>query len=174
MRRKQTKVFEYNADTGNMVYLTPRWITDVLGPFDLDPCASEPRPWDIAKVNMVGKHNGGLCGLEAPWKGFVWLNPPYGKAVGENKFMEKLASHGNGVALVNVKTQTQLWQTVIFPSYTAILFLSRRVSFLTTDGAPTNGTFGNQCLIAFGEKAAKRLQRLSAHGHYLRNNNHDN
>jgi hypothetical protein len=29
----------------SQVHLTPRWIIDALGPFDLDPCAATVRPW---------------------------------------------------------------------------------------------------------------------------------
>lgn len=34
----------------SQVHITPRWILDPLGSFDLDPCASDPRPWDCAAV----------------------------------------------------------------------------------------------------------------------------
>lgn len=157
--------------SGWVVYLTPKWITDLLGPFDLDPCASHPRPHDIAKVNMVGKHNDGVCGLEASWKGFVWLNPPYGKSNGIDKFIAKLAAHRDGgICLINANTQTVIWHTTIWPQATAFVFLRGRISFCNTDGTPTDGTFGSPVFVAFGEKAAKRLQRLSTHGHYLRNN----
>jgi hypothetical protein len=32
----------------SQVHLTPRWILDPLGKFDLDPCASDPRPWEAS------------------------------------------------------------------------------------------------------------------------------
>ena len=171
MGRKQDSVHYVHQVSGRTVYLTPKWITDLLGPFDLDPCASHPRPWDIAKVNMVGKHNGGLCGLEAPWKGFVWLNPPYGKSNGMDKFIAKLAAHREGgICLINANTQTVIWHKTIWPQATAFVFLKGRISFYNTDGTPTDGTFGSPVFVAFGEKAEKRLSRLSTHGYYIRNN----
>lgn len=170
------KVFEHinpGGTTDATTYLTPRWITDSLGPFDMDVAASKERPWDIAKICLVGEHAGGQCGLKTPWRGFVWCNPPYSLRQGENKFIQKMADHGNGLALVNVKTATVLWQDIIFRHATTILFLRKRVMFLTTAGEPTGGTFGNQCLIAFGNKAARRLAKLSQHGH-LQEISHDN
>jgi hypothetical protein len=35
------------------MHLTPRSIIDALGPFDLDPCAANPRPWDCAAENIT-------------------------------------------------------------------------------------------------------------------------
>ena len=64
------------------VWLTPKWVIDKLGPFDLDPCAADPRPFDIGqRVNLVERDNG----LRQHWppEMFVWMNPPYGPLDGE-------------------------------------------------------------------------------------------
>lgn len=50
-------------------HLTPRWILDPLGPFDLDPCASSPRPWDCAAENWTKRAR--------QWFDKVWCNPPF-------------------------------------------------------------------------------------------------
>jgi hypothetical protein len=42
----------------SQVHLTPKWIIDALGVFDLDPCAASPRPWDCARVNFVEADDG--------------------------------------------------------------------------------------------------------------------
>ncbi len=34
-------------------HITPRWLIDRLGPFDLDPAAADPRPWACAKTNWT-------------------------------------------------------------------------------------------------------------------------
>ena len=47
------------------VHITPRWIIEVLGPFDLDPAAADPRPWDCAAVNYTERDDG----LRQPWFG---------------------------------------------------------------------------------------------------------
>ncbi len=81
--------FEYSADRDRVNYLTPRWITDSLGPFDMDVAASAERPWDIAKICLTGEHTGGLCGLKNPWKGYVWCNPPFAKNLGKTRLFGK-------------------------------------------------------------------------------------
>jgi hypothetical protein len=50
-------------------HITPKWIIDRLGPFDLDPCAADPRPWDCARINWS---SGGPI-VVLPWR--VWAAP---------------------------------------------------------------------------------------------------
>lgn len=165
MSRVQTKRHFLHQVSGRVEYLTPQWVLDPLGPFDLDPCASSPRPFDIASTNYTER------GLEQPWKGLVWLNPPYGVTNQMNKFVEKLSIHRpGGIALLNSNTQTKLWQQTIFPFANAFFFLAGRIHFLNTDGSPTEGHFGSPVLIAFGGKAANRLKKINDYpGYYLEN-----
>ena len=50
-------------------WLTPRHVLDALGPFDLDPCAPQVRPWDTAARHYTVMDNG----LVQPWSGMVLL-----------------------------------------------------------------------------------------------------
>ena len=59
------------------VHITPRWIIEVLGPFDLDPAAADPRPWDCAAVNYTERDDG----LQQPWFGRLFFNPPFDRSV---------------------------------------------------------------------------------------------
>lgn len=43
-------------------WYTPKWITDDLGEFDLDPCSNSTAPYQHAKVYI--QHDLGECGLE--------------------------------------------------------------------------------------------------------------
>lgn len=45
------------AQTTN-VWLTPRYVLDLLGQFDVDPCAATVRPWDCARINYTEADNG--------------------------------------------------------------------------------------------------------------------
>lgn len=151
--------------SGRVEYLTPRWVIEPLGTFDLDPCAAFPRPFDIATKNYIER------GLEQPWRGFVWLNPPYGITNQMNQFVERLSIHRpGGIALLNSNTQTRLWQQIIFPRAGAFFFLAGRIHFLNTDGTPTEGHFGSPVLIAFGAKAVERLKKIKYKGHFMENN----
>lgn len=125
----------------SQVHLTPRWILDPLGPFDLDPCASDPRPWDIARVNFTEADNG----LLQDWGGArVFLNPPYDRRI-IGAFINKMAKHGNGISLVHARTDTQWFQPIFEKAY-ALLFLRGRVTFCKPDGTlqtTANGKSGN-------------------------------
>ncbi len=94
---------------------TPAWLVDALadefGPFDLDPAATagnaKAPAWYIAADD----------GLSLPWSGRVWLNPPYGKVIGQ--WMAKAASEtvsGRAelvVTLVPAKVDTRWWRDAI-------------------------------------------------------------
>lgn len=62
--------------SGRTEYLTPKYILDAIGPFDLDPCASIVRPWPTATKHYTRFDDG----LMQPWDGLVWLNPPFGRS----------------------------------------------------------------------------------------------
>jgi hypothetical protein len=133
-------------------WLTPREIVEALGPFDLDPCAApNPRPWPTAARHITLPENG----LVAAWDGLVWLNPPYSEA---GIWLERLAAHGQGIALVFARTETKAWQDTIFPRARSVLFLRRRVRFCAVDGSPGKFTGGApSALVAFGIEASRRL-----------------
>src|SRR5215831_10545463 len=100
----------------SQVHLTPRWIIDALGPFDLDPCAANPRPWDCAKVNLCEADDG----LRRAWEGRVWLNPPFDRYQ-VARWIGRLAEHGRGTALLHARTEAG-WFEPIWESASGILF----------------------------------------------------
>ncbi len=150
----------------SQVHITPKWIIDALGPFDLDPCAADPRPWDCARVNYALPNHDGL---ELPWQGLVWLNPPFLRyEVGQ--WINKLAEHNNGVALLHARTETA-WFAPIWERASGILFLKRRISFCKPDGMPSTTADGKPAnsgappvLVAFGHDAHVRLRNAHIPG----------
>jgi DNA N-6-adenine-methyltransferase (Dam) len=144
----------------SQVHLTPRWIIDALGPFDLDPCAADPRPWDCASVNRT------TDGLGISWHGFVWLNPPFDRfQVGG--WIHKLADHGNGIALLHARTETE-WFLPCWTQASAILFLDKRISFCRPDGSQQEANSGAPpVLVAFGGYARQRLKFAGIDGHLI-------
>jgi hypothetical protein len=147
------------------VWLTPPHILEALGPFDLDPCASENRPWNTARQHYTIKDDG----LAQSWSGRVWCNPPYGPKMGP--FLEKLATHpGGGVALVFARTETRAFFDNVWDKATAILFLKGRLKFHKPDGE-VGGTAGSpSVLIAYGEADAEVLKNCKLSGKYIRVN----
>lgn len=138
-------------------WITPKWIIERIGLFDLDPAGADPRPWSCAKKTLI------VGGLEAKWKGNVWLNPPFDRReVG--KWIVKLAEHGNGIALLHARTEAE-WFEPIWRHATAILFLADRIHFYYPDGsrAPANSG-APPILVAFGESNAGRLRECRIDG----------
>jgi DNA N-6-adenine-methyltransferase (Dam) len=129
----------------SQVHITPRWIIERLGPFDLDPCAADPRPWDCATENWTQD------GLSRPWRGRTWLNPPFDRyQVGE--WVKRLANHGQGTALLHARTEAG-WFEPIWRSASGILFMADRIKFCRTDGSEQPANSGAPAvLVAFGQQ----------------------
>lgn len=135
-------------------WITPRWILHRIGPFDLDPCACDPQPWGTA-TEMVTERENGLLRL---WSGLVWCNPPYGRKMAV--WMERMALHNNGIALIFARTDTRAFFDHVWPVYSALLFLKGRLTFCTPSGdtAPLgHNSGGPSVLIGYGAEAARRL-----------------
>lgn len=158
--RQQTNI-EVSSDE----YYTPRWIIDQLGPFDLDPCSPEQRPWDTAKIHLTKQQDG----LLYDWVGRVWLNPPYSKKL-LTSFVGKLADHNNGIALLINRTDNLLFQEVIFPKAASMLFMRNRVKFVNPDGTSKDPKYGS-VLIAFGKENDEILKHSGIEGKYIQLNN---
>lgn len=135
-------------------WLTPEDLLRSLGEFDLDPCAApSPRPWATAKEHYEFPMQDGLM---LPWKGRVWMNPPYGKALGT--WLAKLAAHGQGTSLIFARTDTDAFFDYVWKEADAVLFLRGRLHFHLPDGtrAPNNSG-GPSCLVAYGSKDVEHL-----------------
>lgn len=113
----------HSARMGKDEWLTPRDILEALGPFDLDPCAPVEPPWPIATTtyNMLDD------GLRRPWSGFIWCNPPYGQETG--RWLNKMGAHGNGIALVFARTETEMFFESVWRGATSMLFLEGASTF---------------------------------------------
>ena len=146
------------------VWLTPPAIIEALGPFDLDPCSPLNRPWDTAAKHYTIEDDG----LSHEWEGSVWLNPPYGKQAAI--WLERLAKHGDGIALVFARTETRMFFDHVWPHATALLFIESRLHFHRPDGtrAPANAG-APSVLIAYGIDAARRLMRCGIPGAFVDN-----
>ena len=140
------------AGVGHDEWLTPKWITDALGPFDLDPCSpGDRRPWDTASRHLSLPTDG----LSVPWEGRVWCNPPYGKET--FKWLGKLADHGDGIALIFARTETKGFHRQVWDRSHAVLFIEGRLAFHRVDGTVGDVANAPSCLIAYGCANATRL-----------------
>ena len=145
-------------------WLTPRWITDLLGPFDLDPCSPIERPWDTAVKHYTILDDG----LKQPWHGHVWLNPPYGRETG--RWMDRLAAHPDGgMALIFARTETDMFFEHVWGKANALLFLRGRLHFHHANGTRARANAGApSVLVAYGTRAICDLMLSGIDGQFLR------
>lgn len=132
-------------------WLTPLSIIEALGEFDLDPCGFPNHK--TAKRLIVLPEDG----LNSEWEGRVWLNPPYGKNTGA--WLEKLANHGNGIALVFARTDTSWFQKVAHRA-SGICFIAGRISFLRPNFEKGSNAGAPSILIAFGSQNAESIRAI--------------
>lgn len=144
-----TKNFNLNTEDQEE-WLTPLSLIQALGKFDLDPCAPPPsrRLWDTAKKHYSKEEHGD--GLSLPWPQFdrVWLNPPYGKETW--KWLNKLALHKYGIALVFARTETVGFHEEVWNKANGIFFFKGRIKF----GKTSTGKFDQpanapSCLVSY-------------------------
>lgn len=121
--------------------LEARW-----GPFGLDVCAG-PANTKCALYFDVEAN-----GLEQPWAGRCWMNPPYGSAISawlRKAAAEVHAGHAELVCcLVPARTDTHWWHAAITdPALHHHRFLRGRVRFLRPGGPRTSAPFPSAVLV---------------------------
>ena len=133
------------------------------GPFDLDPCAApEPRPWPTAAHHIALPDDG----LTADWRARVFLNPPYGPETGQ--WLERLAEHGNGIALIFARTETAMFRDFVWRRAAGILFLFGRLYFYRPDGRRGDHNGGApSVLVAYGRDNADCLRCCGLTGQFV-------
>jgi DNA N-6-adenine-methyltransferase (Dam) len=133
---------------------TPPSVFEAIGlEFDLDPCAPPlpAAPW----LPVADRYSIPQDGLSEPWGGCVWLNPPYGKETGA--WVERLAEHGHGIALVFARTDVRWWHRAV-PASTGVCFVEGRLTFVAGAGQSAPGNSGGpSALIAYGDDCADAL-----------------
>jgi len=142
-------------------WLTPRYITDALGPFDLDPCSPIDRPWATAGHHFTAEDDG----LMQEWAGRVWLNPPYGTDTGV--WLARLAKHGDGIALVFARTDTAWFFEYIWALAQAVFFFRGRLAFCHVNGEASDSAGAPNVLVAYGEANVCCIQNSNLDGYMV-------
>jgi len=148
-------------NTETDIWLTPQWIIDKIGPFDLDPCGHLPNGKPIVKTaeNYFTEQNNGLT---QPWFGDVFVNFPYSDSF---EWLKKCKDEflSGRVASITVlcfaRTETKAWQENVNQA-TGINLIKKRVKFLTKDGVEKSNGNAPSCLIAFGESAFSKIKNI--------------
>lgn len=134
-------------------WYTPKYVFDALGVrFHMD-VASPGRdivPWIPADEHI------GARSLDLPWRGFVWMNPPFGARNGIVPWLGRFFDHGNGIALTPDRTSAPWWQVAAALAH-AVLFVSPKIKFLSGDGRPNRSPAQGTSLMAIGKNGVRAL-----------------
>jgi phage N-6-adenine-methyltransferase len=118
-------------------WYTPRHVLDfvvrALGRIDLDPCSnSHDNPNVPAARHFTSEDDG----LSRTWLGRVYMNPPYGREIGEwtRKLADEYAADNvsEAIALVPARTDTEWFRA--FPAE-LVCFVSGRLAFSEHENA---------------------------------------
>lgn len=134
---------------------TPPWVWQALRPFDLDPCA--------APETMIGARNYALeCGqdgLQLPWDGFVWCNPPFSQ---KEVWAERMIEHGNGLLILPERGSAP-WFAPVAVAAGSYWVMGKKINFI---GGSSSNNLGS-VIFPFGSCAKERLMRSDLPGHYV-------
>lgn len=162
--KMENNFYQIDKQKTTDVWLTPLNLINSLGEFDLDPCCPNNLPWKTAKTYFSLENN--QDGLLLPWTGRVWCNPPYSNWV---PFLKKLKEHGNGIALIFARTETNGFFEHVWNDADSILFLRRRIKFVNISLIPTkNPAPAPSVLVAYGQNNTISLENSNLEGKFLR------
>lgn len=134
---------------------TPKWITDALGHFDLDPCAGEFTT--IADVNWWPGR--GDDGLTQQWFGFWWVNCPFSQ---KEDWAEKAFEHPNGIMVLPERGSAP-WFGPLAKRLGKYFVMGQKINFI---GGPSSNNLGS-VLFPFGDEAVKRIEESGLPGHWV-------
>ena len=133
-------------------WYTPAYVFEALAcSFDVD-VASPGRhivPWIPAREHITADS------LSKQWRGYIWMNAPYGGRNALAAWLKKFVEHGNGIALTPDRTSAPWW------SYAArmdlILFTAHKIKFLNAMCRPGPSPAQGNCLMGIGVQAREAL-----------------
>jgi DNA N-6-adenine-methyltransferase (Dam) len=158
-RRPEPRYYAIDEDETTQHWYSPPYLFDFLEcEFDLDPASpgQSKVPWIPAREHYT------FGGLERPWHGFVWLNPPYGRQV-LPLWLEKFVQHGNGIALVPERTSTKWWQETASRG-DLLLCVNQKIAFVNSGRDDTTACAIGSSLIGIGKQGVEGLITASRNG----------
>jgi DNA N-6-adenine-methyltransferase (Dam) len=136
-------------------WFTPPDIFDALGlEFDLDPCSPGAGHWVPARKIYTVEDDG----LAQPWRGLVFMNPPFGGRNGHVPWLRKFLEHGNGIAVVRAYTSSA-WFNEYAVRAELMLFPRGKTKFIRPDGSIGRAPGHGIVLLGMGDVACEALRR---------------
>ncbi|MDR2004110.1 MAG: phage N-6-adenine-methyltransferase [Prevotella sp.] len=156
---------EKGGKSATVEWYTPPEFIQALGKFDLDPatCEAAIKLNNSASKYYTKEDNGLIKG----WFGRVWLNPPY-QNPDIKLFMQKMADHNNGIALVFNRCDSYWFQEHVLGRADSIFFLQSRIRFLRPDGTRGDSPGAGSVLIAYGEHNTEALANSGFKGKLMK------
>jgi hypothetical protein len=137
-------------------WYTPPAIFTALGlVFDLDPCSPGPGHWVPAQKIYTEADDG----LQQPWFGTVFCNPPFGGRHGHVPWLRKFLEHANGIAIVRAYTSSDWWHQYVAPGAETLLFPKGKTKFHRPDGSIGTAPGHGVALIGMGTICNKALKQ---------------
>ena len=135
-------------------------VIQVLGEINLDPCADHGRHIAAAKHYTFDDN-----GLEQPWCGKIYMNPPYSHPGTWIKKLELEFETGNvdeAIALVPAATDTN-WLSPVLKTQ-PVCFWKGRIKFLGQDYQPKLSARQSHVLVYWGNNWQKFREVFEEHG----------
>lgn len=156
---------EHEPNTGlSDEWYTPKELLVALDEeFDLDPCSPGFNHWVPAKHVFTKNDNG----LDKVWRGFVFMNPPFGGRNGQVPWLIKFIEHGEGIAIVRAYTSAK-WFHDWATKADAMLFPKGKTKFVRPDGSIGKSPGTGIVLLAMGDRAKLSLRKSNL-GFYIEN-----
>ncbi len=129
-------------------YTPPEIFSALRLTFDLDPCSPGPDHW-VPATKIYTKDDDGLT---QPWRGTVFMNPPFGGRHGHVPWLRKFLDHGNGIAIVRAYTSSDWWHEYM-PRAQTILFPRGKTKFIRPDGSVGGSPGHGVVLVGMGDPA---------------------
>lgn len=144
----------HEAPSAVIDWYTPEYVFEALDTvFDLDPCSPGTTKSNVPARAVLTLEDDGLT---SAWNGMCWVNPPYDDT---RTWLRRLATHGNGIALVFARTDTK-WFHEAAASADLVCFTSGRIRFIDGRTMKRGGSPGaGSVFLAWGEAAADALRR---------------
>jgi hypothetical protein len=148
----------YGVAANGTEWFTPAiWFKAFGIKFDLDVAAPSGGVSWVPATRYFTKEDDGLA---QEWSGLVFCNAPYSEM---ERWVDKFVHHANGIMLVPDNTSTKWFQTLA-ANAEMILFVNRKIKFLTPDGEPGHAFPRGTAFVAMGEECVRGLIRAHRAG----------
>lgn len=140
-------------------WYTPSYIFNALGcHFDMDVAAPRKGPWHVPCTKWLHEDS-----EDKTWRGFVWMNPPFGGRNGLVPWLDEFAEHRNGIALVPDRTSAPWWQDMADWAE-CLFFVKGKIQFIRPDGSKGKSPSVGTTLVGMGQKAFDAFENAERAG----------